>query len=133
MKAHPIELRQRIVKAVEQKTQTIEQIARLFNVSQRYVYKLLKLERSGESLSPKEHGGGAVLKLKAKHRETLASLIAASPDATLEELQRLLRQRTRVDASISTIWRAVDALGITVKKKRGVPARPTPKSEQPSA
>lgn len=116
MKAHSIELRQRIVKAVEQKTQPIAQIAQLFSVSERYVYKLLKLQRSGESLAPKAHGGGAVSKLTAKHRSTLGTLIAASPDSTLKELQRLLRQRTRVDVSITTLWRAVDALGITIKK-----------------
>jgi transposase len=133
MKAHPIELRERIVNAVEQKTQTIEQIAILFNVTERYIYKLLKIHRGGGDLAPKPHGGGAPAKLTETHRRKLAEFIDTAPDATLEELRELLRRRSRLSVSINTVWRAVDALGITVKKRRVAPAKPTPMSEKPSS
>lgn len=132
MRAYPLELRQRIVSAVEQKTQTIEQIAILFGVSQRYVYTLIKRHRSGEDLSPKGHRGGARAKLTDAHRSKLATFIGESPDATLEELQDLLRRRSRLKVSIATVWRAVDRLEMTVKKRRVAPAKPTLSSVKPS-
>src|SRR5262245_12771753 len=45
MTPYPLELRQRIVAAVDQQSHTIEEIATLFGVSERYVYQLLKLRR----------------------------------------------------------------------------------------
>ena len=52
------------------------------------------------------------------HLHTLADLIAAHPDRTLAELKDALA----TPASVPTVWRAVRALGLTVKKKRS--ARP---------
>ena len=46
------------------------------------------------------------------HLHTLAALIAAQPDRTLAELQDALA----TPASVPTVWRAVHALGLTVKK-----------------
>ena len=59
MKPHPVEFRQRIVAAVDQQEHTIEEVAALFGVSERYVYQLLKLRRETGDLSPLPHGGGA--------------------------------------------------------------------------
>jgi transposase len=59
MKPHPLEFRQRIVAAVDQQEYTIEEVAALFGVSERYVYQLLKLRRETGDLSPLPHGGGA--------------------------------------------------------------------------
>ncbi len=44
--------------------------------------------------------------------ERLGALITARPDATLAEL----RERLATSAALSTIWRAIDRLGLTVKK-----------------
>ena len=52
------------------------------------------------------------------HLHTLAALIAAHPDRTLAELQDALA----APASVPTVWRAVRALGLTVKK-HGPPVR----------
>ena len=52
------------------------------------------------------------------HLHTLTDLIAAHPDRTLAELKDALA----TPASVPTVWRAVRALGLTVKKKRS--ARP---------
>ena len=46
------------------------------------------------------------------HLHTLAALIAAHPDRTLAELKDALA----TPASVPTAWRAVRALGLTVKK-----------------
>ena len=52
------------------------------------------------------------------HLHTLAALIAAQPDRTLAELKDALA----TPASVPTVWRAVRALGLTVKKN-GPPVR----------
>ena len=46
------------------------------------------------------------------HLHTLADLIAAHPDRTLADLKDALA----TPASVPTVWRAVRALGLTVKK-----------------
>ena len=62
MKPYPLELRQPIVEAVDQKIQLMEEISELFGVSERYVYKLLALRRQTGDLAPLPHGSGAKAK-----------------------------------------------------------------------
>jgi len=107
MKPHPLELRQRIVAVVDQQEHTIEEVAALFDVSERYVYRLLKLRRETGDLSPLPHGGGAVAKLDEANLLKLASLVAEVPDATLDELRDLLRRRFRIRVSINSVWRGL--------------------------
>ena len=64
MKPLPLELRQRIVDAVDQQRGTYAEIAEMFGVTERYLYKLLALRRTTGDLAPKPHGGGAVAKIK---------------------------------------------------------------------
>jgi transposase len=133
MKPHPLELRQRIVAAVDQQEHTIEEVAALFDVSERYVYQLLKLRRETGDLSPLPHGGGAVPKLDEAKLLELAGLVAEFPDATLDELRELLRRRCRVSVSINTVWRGLQQIDFTLKKSRAGRAKPTRKSEPRSA
>src|SRR5262249_14248414 len=42
MKTYPIELRQKIVDAVDQQLGTYEEIAEMFGISEQYIYKLLR-------------------------------------------------------------------------------------------
>src|SRR5262245_35614731 len=116
MKPYPLELRQRIVAAVEQRDETIEEIAEMFGVTERYVYKLLKLQRETGDLSPQPPSGGAVAKLNEERLLKLAEMVADRPDATLEELRRALNSRRRNTVSISTVWRGLRQIDFTVKK-----------------
>jgi hypothetical protein len=45
--------------------------------------------------------------------------IHEKPDATLEEL----RQQLNLDVALSTLWRAVDALGFSYAKPRSAPSK----------
>jgi transposase len=133
MKPHPLEFRQRIVAAVDQQEYTIEEVAALFGVSERYVYQLLKLRRETGDLSPLPHGGGAPPKLDEAKLLELAGLVAEFPDATLDELRELLRRRCRVSVSINTVWRALQQIDFTLKKSRDEPGKPARKSEPRSS
>jgi len=133
MKPYPLELRQRLVEAVDQKAHTIEEIADLFGVTERYVYKLLRLRRETADLAPLPHGGGARAKLDAAKLGTLAELVAEFPDATLAELRELVRRRCRVQVCVNTVWRALQRLNVTLKKSPAAPAKPARQSGPPLA
>ena len=77
MKPYPLELRQRIVEAVDQQLSTIEEIAGIFQVHSSYVYKLLRQRRDTQDLAPLPHGGGASAKLESEDREVLAGLLCS--------------------------------------------------------
>lgn len=117
MKPHPIDLRQRIVNAVEKQLGTIAEIAEMFGINERYIYKLLARWRKTGSVAPLPHGGGVEAKLKEEHLMKLTDLVAEHPDATLEELRQRLSKQTQIDLSLTTVWRGLDALGLTLKKK----------------
>jgi transposase len=132
MKPYPLEFRQRIAAAADQQEYTIEEVAALFGVSERYVYQLLKLRRETGDLFPLPHGGGAPLKLDDAKLLELAGLVAEFPDATLDELRELLRCRCRISVSINTVWRGLQQIGFTLKKSPAAPGKPARKSERRS-
>jgi transposase len=123
MRAYPLEFREKIVAAVDDGAYTVAEVAELFGVGERYVYKLLARRREAGTLAPRGHGGGAPAKLSEGQLLKLVDLVAADPDASLEELREQLRRRIRV--SLTTLWRALDLLGLTRKKNRGGAPRPT--------
>jgi transposase len=133
MKPYPLELRQRIVDAVDQQSDTIEEIAEIFGVTERYIYKLLKLRRDAGDLAPRPHGGGAKAKLDEQRLLRLADLVAKFPDATLEELRELLRRRCRVSVSTNTVWRALQQIAFPLKKRPAAPAKRTHENVRPFA
>jgi transposase len=116
MKPCPLELRERIVGAVDQQTHTIAELADLFQVSERYIYKLLQLRRETGDLTPLPHSGGTAPLLDDAKLLQLAQWIAHQPDATLKELQTLVRRHLRLEVCLTTIWAAVNKLDLTVKK-----------------
>ena len=116
MKTYPIELRQKIVDAVDQQLGTYKEIAEMFGVTERYIYKLLEQRRETGSLAPLPRGGGAQAKLSEEHLLTLAELVARQPDATLEELRQQLRRETKMEVSISTIWCGLERIDFPQKK-----------------
>lgn len=133
MKPHPLELRQRIVAAVDQQEHTIEEVSVLFSVSERYVYQLLKLRRETGDLSPLPHRGGAVAKLDEAKLLKLADFVAEVPDATLGELRDLLRRRCRTRVSINTVWRGLQQIDFTLKKSLVERVKPVPQNGRRSA
>lgn len=116
MAPYPLELRSRVVAAVEEGGLSIPAAARIFQVGRTFIKKMLKLQRAGESLEP-QHGGGPVPILQEQETPLLRQELKARPDATLEELQHTLRKKGRASASLSTISRSLQALNLPRKKK----------------
>ncbi len=113
-RAYPIELRERIVAECDDDTHPAE-VARMFRVSERFVYTMLRLRRETGSLEPSRAKRGPMPKL-ATHLDQLQALVEDQPDATLVEL----RDRLGVRVCVMTVENALRRLGYTLKKS---PAR----------
>jgi transposase len=130
---YSLDLRTRIVAAVQSQEYTNLEIAELFGVHESYIYKLLRHYRKQGTLEPLPRGGGAVPKLKQEHLPILKSIVEEFPDAILEELRDLLGKRARIKVSIWTIHRALKKLDITRKKSPSWRRKPILKSEPNSS
>jgi transposase len=133
MKPLPLELRQRIVDAIDQQLGTYAEIAEMFGVSERYLYKLLALRRATGDLAPKPHGGGAVAKLTDEQVLEVIDLVAEQPDATLDELRQRIKTKLRVSVCLATVSNVLARWGLPRKKSPAAPRQPTPKCKPLSA
>ena len=129
---YSMDLRKRIVAAVESGEYTHLEIAEMFGVAERYIYKLLRHYRKYGTLEPLPRGGGAVLKLKQEHLPILYSIVEEFPDAILKELCDLMEKRAGIKVSIWTIRRALNKLDITRKKSPNLQRKPIRKREPAS-
>jgi transposase len=88
------------------------EVAAKYRVSASWVRRLKQRRRETGSTAPKpqRHGPRPAW---AEHAERIAAAVRQRPDATLREH----RERLGLTLSTSSLWRALRALGLTVKKK----------------
>jgi transposase len=127
MAAYSLDLRERILDAVERKDKSKREIAKLFGVHESFIYKLLRQKRLLDHIAPLPHGGGATAKLTQAHLAKLAALVALTPDATLDDLRQHMKKQARLEISASTLCRGLQALGLSRKKSQNSPPKLTPK------
>jgi transposase len=123
MEAFSMDLRQRILDALNRRGETgetIEDIGKRFQVSRQWLFNFRQRLAHEQTLDPKPHGGGQPRKVTEEGEQLLCDRIRERPDTTLEELRDLCG----IEGSIMVVWRVLKRLGITRKKKRS-----TPKSE----
>lgn len=119
MRAYSLDLRQKVVAAVERGDSTIEEIAASFGVGQTFVKKMLRQHREIGDLSPRPHGGGQAPRLSDKHLKLLRQEVSRSPDKTAAALRDHLEERASVSVSRPTISRALSRFGLSRKKNDG--------------
>jgi transposase len=112
MGPYSMDLRERVVQAWDESGDA-EEVAATFAVSRAWVHRLVQRRRATGSLAPRKQTKFRA-RVLAGQAPRLAALIAACPDATLAELRDALPTR----AALSTVWREIDRLGLTVKKNR---------------
>ena len=111
MAAYSIDLRTRVVCARDRGL-SVAAVAARFDVSLAWVYRVLQRRRETGSIAPRTQTKFRGRSLSTDEEVRLVALITARPDATLAELQQALPTR----AALSTLWRTIDRLGLTVKK-----------------
>ena len=116
MRAYSMDLRERALLDSDAGMKAAD-VAAKYRVSGSWVRLLKQRRRETGEVAPRvqRHGRRGMLE---PHLHTLAALSAAQPDRTLAELKDALA----TPASVPTVWRAVRALGLTVKKN-GPPVR----------
>jgi transposase len=116
MKAYPIELRKRVLHAVDNGIRTREQIAAMFSVSTFWIRKLLRQRRDIGDISPQPQNQGRKAVFAGANVQKLDAFVTAHPDATLEEIKEHFAGT--VDCSIVTIHTTLRRLGWNYKKNR---------------
>jgi transposase len=85
MKAYSLDLRQKILRAYDQRLGSPRAIAALFGVSQSFIEKLLRRHRSTGSIAPRPHAGGRRALCDETALAAIRRLVHEPPDATLAE------------------------------------------------
>ncbi len=116
MKAYSLDLRQRVVAAVERADGTVVEIAELFGVGTTFIKKMLRLHRAGADRAPKPHGGGHTPRLTEQQLAKLKAHIKARSDLTLSELREHLATAERISVSRATVGRAIQHMDMPRKK-----------------
>ena len=129
---YSLDLRRRVVAAVDAGNATQAQVATRFSVSLGWVRKLLGQRRRVGHVEPIGHRGGPPRRLDERALEAVRAAVTAQPDIALEELRLRLRRRERVRVSVPTLYRVVEALGLPRKKRRSSPAKLIKRSAVPS-
>ena len=117
MKAYALELRERVVAAVESGEMSQTAVARVFHVSRSWIKKLLRQKRELGHINPLPHGGGNSPIFDEEHLERLRQAVIERPDAALKELCERVRAADGSKVSLTTMWRMLDRLELSRKKK----------------
>lgn len=110
MAPYSMDLRQRVARAWDA-GEDAETIAETYAVSRAWVHRLIQRRRETGSLAPRKQ---TVFRKRALagQEDRLRALVAARPDQTLAELRDALQS----SASLSSVWRALARLNMTIKK-----------------
>jgi transposase len=114
---YSMDLRQRLLADCDAGLKT-KVVAEKYSVSKPWVRRLKQRRREDGRVAPLPQRRGPV-PLCQTHGDALRQAVGADPDATLAEL----RQRLGLAVALSTVWKALDDLGLSFKKKS--PTRPS--------
>ena len=117
MEAYSEDLRRRVVAVCDEGELTREEIATTFNVSTSWIRSLLQRRRETGSISALPHGGGRKSLLTEDKKRRLTDVMKKNPGATLE----VIRKKSRLRCSLSTLHGYLKQLGWTYKKSRCEP------------
>jgi putative transposase len=117
-----LDLRKRIVASVEGGLSRRAAAIR-FAVSESCAIKLVRHWKRTGSVAPAQIGGYKRFAL-ADHEDLVRSLVAACNDQTLDDLREQLAAAGIV-VSRTAVHRYLEALGLTLKKRRSMPASKT--------
>ena len=111
--AYSMDLRTRVLKDADAGL-TSKELAERYRVSRAWVDALKQRWRETGSIAPLKQVKFRRRALAADQEDRLVALVTARPDATLSEL----RDALPTSAGVTTIWRALDRLDLSLKKNR---------------
>lgn len=127
MRPYSVDLRERIVDAVEQGMSKAE-AARRFKVNRSTVYEYLRLSSQGNLKAKSPPGRPRTL--SQEQVEALEKQVQENPDLSLQEHADLFETEQQVKLGFSTVNLYFKRLGITRKKRASTPANEMTELEQ---
>ena len=112
-----IDLRERLITAVEG-GMSRRCAAERFGVAPSTAIKWVDRWRRTGTVEPRPRGGDHHSERIEAHAEEILTLIADTPDLTLEALAGHLDEAHGLKVAQSTVWRLLDRHGMTFKKNR---------------
>jgi transposase len=119
MDAYSVDLRRKIVQAVQERRMNQSEAARAFGVSLSSVKRYLKAVRQGRSLAPGKAPGKRPT-LDEKARKLLEADLEERPFVKLKHRQEYLHKAAGISVSESTLSRVIRSMGFGRKKGRWV-------------
>jgi transposase len=119
MDAYSVDLRRKIVEAVQERRMNQSEAARAFGVSLSSVKRYLKAVRQGRSLAPGKAPGKRPT-LDEKARKLLEADLEERPFVKLKHRQEYLHKAAGISVSESTLSRVIRSMGFGRKKGRWV-------------
>ena len=119
MRAYSPDLRQRVLADCDRGL-TTRAVATKYSVSESWVRRLKQRRRLTGEMGPRTQRCGP-LPLAQTHGDRIRQAVRDRPDATLAEL----RQQLGLTVALSTLWVALAALGLSLKKKSPAPRSKT--------
>lgn len=113
---YSVDLRQKILLALEEGGQSQREVAELFHVSVRFVETLLRRLRAGDGIAPKPHAGGRASRLDPPACQQLRAWLAEQPDLTLQELADRLQSEYGIRVGLPHLCRVLQKLKLRRKK-----------------
>ena len=110
MRAYSMDLRLRVLADCDEGMAAAAAAAK-YRVSGSWVRRLKQRRKATGETGPRASGRRP--STWAPHAEAIRAAVAEAPDLTLREL----KERLGLALSLATLWRAVAAMGLTLKKK----------------
>lgn len=112
-----VDLRRRVVAAVEEEGLTHRQAGERFKVSAASVSRWRRLAREKGDVRPGPLGGDRSSWRVEAHRPVILEIFDANPDMSTEELRAVLRDQKGLSFGYGTLWRLLKRCGYTRKKR----------------
>lgn len=119
------DLRTRIIATWKKGDRTWDQIAAQYGVGRATVDRLIHRYRETQGVAPKPPTGGPAPKITDEQLPVMSEILAAHPDATLEELAAMYSKRAKITVGPMCVYRAAKRLGFTRKKRAWSPPNAT--------
>ena len=131
MQAYSVDLRERIVSALDEEGATIDSVAQRFTVSPTSVKRYRRQLQQTGSLSPKPWPGRP-LKIKADQEDQLREMVASRTDWSLQRLCDAWHEQTGISIPFGVMAKTLARLKITYKKRAASPKSAMRRSGKPS-
>ena len=117
MAAYSIDLREKILKAWQNKECSQRELAKRFKVSLSFIRDFLRRYRETGEIAAQPQGGDRRPKLKGIEQELLKIIVTERNDIYLREIQEIIEERKGIKVSISSLSRTLSRLKLKRKKK----------------